>query len=195
MATPATIMAIAVKRNTSMALVQFHSRNAGETRLRIRVYIKIKMERVPIMVDTRDTGPCSIAQKDSTAPTSARSSFKVSIESARPWYCIQRSSLKTLGLNDNEKNKKDMQNAVSQYIFQEEIWAKAYLLAMSAAAVSKLELRSRRNDFPNQMLLPVVPLLIEAITAPATTIITASHCREAKLSPNMGIAIMATKTG
>lgn len=121
MATPATIITIAVSRNASMALVQCHSRNIGETQLRMRVNMKTKIGRVPRIVDTRDTGPLPIAQKDSTTPTSAKVSLKISKEIAKPWCCIQCSSLKTLGLNDISKKKKDIQNALRQYIFQKEI--------------------------------------------------------------------------
>ena len=83
--------------------------------------MKTKIGRVPMIVDTMDTGPLSIAQKDSTTPTSARVSLKMSKEIAKPWCCIQCNSLKTPGLNDTNRKKKDIQNALRQYIFQKEI--------------------------------------------------------------------------
>lgn len=157
--------------------------------------MKTKIGRVAMIVDTSDIGPLAMAQNWSSKPMGTTVSLNVSKPIAESRRRILYSSLKTLFLIDINKKKKDIQNALIQYIFQKEIWPKAYLLAMLAAAISKLELIRRKNDFPNQVFLPIASLLIEATTAPATTIIIASHCKQTKLSPNIGIAIMATKTG
>ena len=118
---PPTIMAVAMSRNTSVALAVCHSINAGKIWLRIKAYMKTKMGRVLTIVDTKDTGPFSIAQKDSTAELSANTSLKISMAITEPRCPISRSSLKTLGRIDNSRKKKDIQNALSQYMFQKEM--------------------------------------------------------------------------
>jgi hypothetical protein len=50
---------------------------AGKKKLMVKAKIKMKAGRVPRMVDTSDTGPCSIAQKDIVKPAIVRVSLKV----------------------------------------------------------------------------------------------------------------------
>ena len=66
---------------------------------------------------------------------------------------------------------------------------------MSASANSRLEVRSIRNGLPRQVVEPEDLCCMETITAPATTMMIASHCSGYRVSASRGTAIIATKTG
>jgi hypothetical protein len=84
---------------------------------------------------------------------------------------------------------------VIQYIFQEDMESRAYLDAMLAPAISRLEIRRRTNTLPSRPVELPGLRLADTTTAPATTTIIASHCRRPTASPSRGTAIIATKTG
>lgn len=121
MAIPPIIMAVAASRSTRAALVGRHFRNTGKTLPRIREYIKTKMGRLLRIVDTRDTGPLSIAQKESIIPMGARVSLKLRRAIAEFRRFIERSSWKARRRIETSKKSEDIQNAPIEYIFQKEI--------------------------------------------------------------------------
>ena len=118
---PPTIMAVAISRKASILLPGCHSRNIGETRLRIRANMTTKTGRLPIIVETKDTGPFSIAESDSVIPTKA----KVSLRASRPiadFLCFMLlSCLKVWGRIETSKKIPDTQNMVSQSKFHAEM--------------------------------------------------------------------------
>ena len=75
---PPTTMAVEIIRRANVPLPECHSRNIGDTRLRIRANISTNIGRLLTIVDTRDTGPLANAQKDNATPPSANVSLKVS---------------------------------------------------------------------------------------------------------------------
>jgi hypothetical protein len=80
-------------------------------------------------------------------------------------------------------------------MFQNDIKSRAYLEAILAPAISRLETRRRTKTRPSRRVELPGLRLADTITAPATTTIIASHCRRPRVSPSMGTAIIATKTG
>ena len=174
---PPAIMAVAMSRRASILLPGCHSRNIGRTRFRIRAYVNTKMGRVLIMVETSDTGPLAIDHNDSITATGTRSSLKASRAIAEFLCLMLISCLRIWGRNETSKKVPDMQNAPSQDKFQNEMEARTYLLVMSAIAKSRLEPKKRTNILPSQVVEPDGLCLREMVTAPATTIIIASHCR------------------
>ncbi len=174
---PLTIMAVAMSRRASILLPGCHSRNVGRIRFRIRAYVNTKMGRLLIMVETSDTGPLSIDRNASSMATGARSSLKMSRAIAEFLCFMLISCLRMWGRTETSKKVPDMQNALIQNKFQNEMEARTYLLVMSAIAKSRLEPKKRRNILPSQVVEPDGLCLKETVTAPATTIIIASHSR------------------
>ncbi len=177
MAMPPITMAVAISLRASILLPGCHSRNSGRTRARIIVYINTKTGRLLIIVETSDTGPLSIAHNASIMATGARSSLKASRARAEFLCFMLTSCLRMWGRIEVSKKMPDMQAELSQNKFQNEMEARAYLLAISAIAKSRLEPKRRKNVLPGQVVEPDGPCLKEMITAPATTIIIASHWR------------------
>ncbi len=174
---PATIIAIATSRSARRPLPEERIRNFGMSRPKIRENIITKMGRLPKIVETSDTGPLSIDRSASNMATGARSSLKVS-RAMVVFLCFMFAScLMMCGRIEISKKMADMQKAVSQNRFQNEIETRTYLLVISAIARSKLEPKKRRNILPGKVVELEAPLLREIITAPDTTIIIASHCR------------------
>ena len=118
---PPTIMAVATNLRASIPLPGLHSSNLGAIRLRIRANITTKIGRLPIMVETSDTGPFCNAQKDSIAPDRAR----VSLRTIRPmvdFLCfILLSWLKVWGRIEMSRKIPDRQNVLVQSKFQTEM--------------------------------------------------------------------------
>lgn len=81
------------------------------------------------------------------------------------------------GRIETSKKMPDMQKVVSQNRFKNEMEARTYLLVISAKAKNKLAPKKRKNILPIQVVEPDGLGLKEMVTAPATTIIIASHCR------------------
>ena len=177
MAIPLTIMAVAISRKASILLPGCHSRNIGKTRFKIRAYVNTRTGRLLIMVETSDTGPLSIDHNDSIIETGARNSLKMSRAIAEFLCFMLISCLRMWGRIETSKKVPDMQNAPSQDKFQNEMKARTYLLVISAIAKSRLEPKKRRNILPSQVVEPDGLCLKEMVTAPATTIIIASHSR------------------
>ncbi len=98
-----------------------HTRKLGQIRLRIRADTTTKMGRVLAMVDTRDTGPLSIAQKNSTAPASTSSSLTATSVSAEAGRFKLPSSYTTRGRSEISKKITARTVMLSQYMFQKEI--------------------------------------------------------------------------
>ena len=195
MVMPLTTMAVATKRRTSNPLPGCHSRNVGRTRLRIRAKMTTKTGRLLTMVETRDTGPLSIDQNASIAPSMAKVSLKTIIPKAEFRRVMLLSCLKVWGRNEIIRKTADRQNAKIQDKFQKEMYVRAYLPAMSEKARNRLEMKRERSGLLSRVFPPFEPCLIDIIIAPATTIIIASHFKGPILSPSNGIAIIATKMG
>lgn len=174
---PPIIMAVAMSRRASILLPGCHSKNVGKTRFRIRAYVNTKMGRLLTIVETSDTGPLSIDHKASVMAVGARSSLKVSRAIAEFLCFILISCLRMWGRIETSKKVPDMQNAVSQNRFKNEMEARTYLLVISAMAKNKLAPKRRKSILPSQVVEPDGLGLREMVTAPATTIIIASHCR------------------
>ena len=129
------------------------------------------------MVETSDTGPLSIDHNESIIATGARNSLKMSRAIAEFLRFMLISCLRTGVRIVISKKMPDMQNVLSQNKFQNEMEARTYLLVISAIAKSRLEPKRRREVLPSQVVEPEGLCLKEIITAPATTIIIASHSR------------------
>jgi len=121
MVMPPTIMAVATSRKASIPLPGCHSRNIGETRLRIRANITTKIGRLPIMVETRDTVPLSIDHNNSNIPPIAKVSLKASRPIAEFLRFILPHCLRIWGRIETSKKIPDRQNPPSQDIFQNEM--------------------------------------------------------------------------
>jgi len=93
----------------------------GETRLRIRANITTKIGRLPIIVETRDTGPLSIAQSNSTIPPRAKVSLKASRPIAEFLRFMLLNWLRMWGRIEISKKIPDRQNPPTQDIFQNEM--------------------------------------------------------------------------
>jgi len=135
------------------------------------------MGRLLTIVETRDTGPLSIAQNNSTAAITTSVSLKMSRAMAEFRRFILLNSLRARGRNEASRKIPDILNMLMQYIFQKEIWARPYLAATFPTAISKLEPSRRKNAFPGQVVEPLGVCLVETIAAPATTTITAIQSR------------------
>ena len=109
---PLTIIAVATSRNASTPLLADLIKNLGKMRLRIRLYRTTKRGRLPMIVETRDTGPLSIAQNDRVIPIGANVSLKTSKAIAEFFCFISFSCLRIWGRNETSKKMPDMQNAV-----------------------------------------------------------------------------------
>jgi len=174
---PLTIMAVAINLKASILLPGCHTRNVGRTRFRIRAYVSTKTGRQLTMVETSDTGPLSIDHNASVMAVAAKGSLKM-IKAIAEFLCFMLiSCLKMWGRAEMSKKVPDMHEALIQNKFQNEIEARTYLLVISAIARSKLAPKKRKNILPSQVVEPDGLGLKEMVTAPATTIIIASHCR------------------
>ena len=71
-------------------------------------------------VETRDTGPLAIAQKERMIAPRAMVSLKAINIRGMPLSFMSRSSLKTLGRAEMRGNIVPKEMAVSEYIFQKE---------------------------------------------------------------------------
>ena len=80
-----------------------------------------KIGRLPMMVETKDTGPLCIAQNDNTIPTGAKVSAKVSRAMAEFLRFIFFSCSITEGRTEIRKKMPDEQNTSRLYIFQNEM--------------------------------------------------------------------------
>ena len=111
-AIPPTIMAVAMSRMASMPfpVPGCQSMNIGEMRLRIRANMTTKAGRLPIMVETKETGPISIAQSEGAIPPKANVSLKASKAMAELLCCISRSCLSMQGRSEISKKIPDIQN-------------------------------------------------------------------------------------
>ena len=118
---PPTIIAIAKSRKASAPLPGCHSRKSGETRLRIRANITTNTGRLLAIVETNDTGPLSKAQNCSTIAVNASVSLTASKAKAEFLRLMLISCLKKRGRIESSKKILDMQNALSQNIFQNEM--------------------------------------------------------------------------
>ena len=118
---PLTIIAIATRRKASIILSPDRIMNSGAARLRISANIATKIGRVPRMVETKDIGPLSIAQKLNTNPIAASVSLKTSRAMAEFLRFIFLNCLKVPGCVDISSKVPDMQNAVRVNEFQNEI--------------------------------------------------------------------------
>ena len=121
MVMPLTIRVVATSRKTSALLPGCHSRNMGEIRLRIRANITTKIGRLPTIVETRDTSPLAIAQKESIIPSSANASLKASKAIVEFLCFMLLSCLKLQGRIETSKKIPDMQNTLNQSRFQGEM--------------------------------------------------------------------------
>ncbi len=121
MAIPPTIMAVAMSRKASILPPGCHSRNMGKIRFRIRAYVSTKKGRLLIMVETSDTGPLAIDHNDSIMATGARSSLKVSRAIAEFLCFMLINCLRMWGRIETSKKMPDIQNALSQNKFQNEM--------------------------------------------------------------------------
>ena len=121
MMTPPTIIAVAASRNANIPLPKELIRNLGRIRLRTRLYIATKIGRLPMIAETKDTGPRCIAQNDNTIPTGASVSLKVS-RAIDEFLCFMpRNCLRVCGRSETSKKIPDKQNAVILYTFQNEM--------------------------------------------------------------------------
>ena len=127
------------------------------------------------MVETNDTGPLSIDHSDSIMASGDRSSLNAIMASDEFLCFMAISLLKIWRRVEISKKATDMQNALTPNRFQNEIEARTYLLVISAVAKSRPAPKRRRNILPRQVVGPDVLCLNVVITAPATTIIIASH--------------------
>ena len=177
MAIAPAIIAVAISLIANTPLPVCLSRiKLGRKRLRIKASINTNMGRLLEMVDTRDTGPVSIARKISTVPVIASVSLNAIIAIAGLRRVILLSSLRTTGLSETSRKIPAIQKELIQYIFQKEIYPSAYLPETSAAAISRLAPVRKRKGLLSQIVgLPELRLT-EMINAPATTITIASHC-------------------
>ena len=107
---PPTIIAIATSRNASIPPLADFIRNLGKIRLTTSVYRATKTGRLPMIVETKDTGPLCIAQNDSTIPAGANVSLKASKAMAELLCCISRSCLSMQGRSEISKKIPDIQN-------------------------------------------------------------------------------------
>ena len=121
MVMPLTIMAVAKSRKASSPRPGCQSRNAGAIRLRMRANITTKMGRLLVIVETRDTGPLSIAQSDSTMAIGASNSFKPIMARAVFLCFILISCLRTWRRIETTKKIVDIQSALTQNKFQNEM--------------------------------------------------------------------------
>ena len=121
MVMPPTIIAVATSRRASIPLLECHSRNAGDKRFRIMANMSTNIGRLLVIVDTRDTGPLCNAQNDSTIPAGANVSLKASNPIAEFLCFILSSCLTKRRRAENNKKMPDMQNVVSQNIFQNDM--------------------------------------------------------------------------
>ena len=121
MVIPPTIMAVAMSRRTSIPLPKSHPRNMGDKRLRIRANISTNIGRLLVIVDTKDTGPLSSAQNVNTIPNGANVSLKVSRPMAEFFCFILINCLMMWGRTETNKKIPDMQNVLSQNMFQNEM--------------------------------------------------------------------------
>ena len=131
---PPTVMAVAIRRNAHTLLPPDQSKNWGKRRLRIRVYIATKIGRLLTIVEIRDTGPLSIAQNNTANPEIAIVSAINAIVKVEPRCLTFCNCLKKRGRIENENQKTVMQSEVTENIFQDDIWARAYFAIMSAKA-------------------------------------------------------------
>ena len=118
---PPTIIAVATSRKVSILLPGFHSRNVGKIRLRIRAKMTTKIGRLPVIVETSDTGPFCIAQSDSITPLIAKASLKKTKPIAEFLRFRLLSCLKVRGRIEKSRNILDMQNALIQNKLRNEI--------------------------------------------------------------------------
>ena len=118
---PPTIIAIAISRNASIPLLAGLIRNLGKMRLRTRAYRATKTGRLLTIVETKDTGPLSIADSDSIIPEKAKLSLKASRPIADFLCFMLLSCLKVRGCIETSRKIPDMQNVLSQSKFQAEI--------------------------------------------------------------------------
>ena len=170
-------MAIATKRNAHILFPPDHSKNWGISRLRIRVNITTKIGRLTKTVETKDTGPLSMACNNSAMPLIAITSVMNTMGKVEFLCLMSFNCLKKRGRNENENQEIETQIVVRENKFQDGIDAMAYLATTSASAKSRLTPKSRRSILPIQVVVPVGLFLIETMMAPATTMMIASHCR------------------
>ena len=86
-----------------------------------RQYLITKMGRLLVIVETRDTGPLSIAQSDSIMATGASNSLTMSKAMAIFLCFILISCLRTWGRIEKSKKIVDIQSALTQNKFQNEM--------------------------------------------------------------------------
>ena len=118
---PLTIITVAMSRKASSPRPGCQSRNVGATRLKIKANMTTKIGRLPVIVETRDTGPFSIAQSDSTMAVGARSSLRMSKARAVFLCFILISCLRMRGRIEASKRILDMQTAFIENRFQNEM--------------------------------------------------------------------------
>ncbi|MGB2827137.1 MAG: hypothetical protein WBC50_02915 [Dehalococcoidales bacterium] len=82
-----------------------------------------------------------------------------------------------------------------QYIFQLDMYSRAYFAMISDIAQRKLEPESRTRGLPSQVIRAPALSRTEVNNTPKTTIIIATHCRGFIVSLSVGIAIRATIIG
>ena len=121
MAMPPTIMAIATNRKASIPLPGCHSRKPGRKRLSMRAKINTKTGRLPMMVETRDTGPLCIAQSSSITPTMANASLKVISHSVEFLCFIWLNCRRIWGRSEAIRKMAERQKAPIQDRFQNEM--------------------------------------------------------------------------
>jgi len=151
---PPAIIAVATSLIDSTPLPVCPSiREPGRKRLTTIASIKTNIGRLLEMVDTRDTGPDSIARKISTMPAIASVSLTAIIAIAGLRHGIFLSSLITAGRSETSRKIPTIQKELIQYIFQNEICSRAYLPETSAAAISRLAPVRKRNGLPSQVVV------------------------------------------
>ena len=117
---PLKIMAVAISRKASILLPGSHSRNVGKMRLRIMANITTNTGRLPMIVETKDTGPLFIAQNDNVIPIGANVSLKA-IKTIAEFLCgMLPSCLRIWGRTETSRKIPDTQNAVRLNMFQNE---------------------------------------------------------------------------
>ena len=121
MVIPQTIIAVAKSRKARPPLPGCHSRNVGEIRLRIKANITTNTGRLLAMAETNDTGPLSNAQNCSSIAVGASVSLTASKAKAEFLRFMLISCLRTWGRIERINKILDMQNALSQNIFQNEM--------------------------------------------------------------------------
>tara|TARA_B100001245_G_scaffold231351_1_gene212072 strand:- start:325 stop:993 length:669 start_codon:yes stop_codon:yes gene_type:complete len=157
--------------------------------------MKTKIGRVPVIVDTRETGPKLIAVTFiNTAKGAKLNSAKNSSRKVCQFLNALNKTRKDPGLHKNTKTN-PIPKFLTEYTNHTGSSSRAYLPDNIARAVNKLAPSSIGKALFTRTICPPCDPQTDIVKAPATTIKMAIHWRIIKVSPRNKTANTATKTG